>query len=140
MASNNHNNQKVPVWNGDHATFEEYRERVRWFTRSAKHKAQVGPQLAQSLVDEAWKALEEISDEGMDLIGTVGGEKILLKFLEESLLDLPIPEASKYMKEYLFALRRRTGESMKAYAQRSRVLADKLEKAFTKIEEKHRTP
>ena len=116
MASSNNNNQKVPVWNGDHATFEEYRERVRWFMRSAKHKAQVGPQLAQVLVDEAWKALEEISDEGMDLIGTVGGEKILLKFLEESLLDLPIPEASKYMKEYLFALRRRTGESMKAYA------------------------
>ena len=91
MASNNHNNQKVPVWNGDHATFEEYRERVRWYTCSAKHKAQVGPQLAQSLVDEAWKALEEISDEGMDLIGTVGGETILLKFLEESLLTFRSP-------------------------------------------------
>ena len=48
----------------------------------------------------------------------------MLKFLDETLMDEPIPEAAKYLKEYLFTLRRKNNEGMKAYAQRSRIVAE----------------
>ena len=60
----------------------------------------------------------------------------LLKFLDGTLMDEPIPEAAKYLKEYLFTLRRKNNEGMKAYAQRSRIVAEKLDQGFRRIEEK----
>ncbi|CAK0882425.1 unnamed protein product, partial [Prorocentrum cordatum] len=53
-----------------------------------------------------------------------GGHKILLEFLDETLMDQPVPEAAKYLKECLFTLRRRNNEGMKAYAQRSRTTTE----------------
>ena len=50
-------------------------------------------------------------------------------------MDEPIPEAAKHLKEYLFTLRRKNNEGMKAYAQRSRIVAEKLDQGFRRIEE-----
>ena len=74
---------------------------MRWFARQHRRsdKETVGPKLAAALTADAWKALEEVSDEGIDMVSAPGGEDVLLRFLEESLLDLPIPEASKFMRE-----------------------------------------
>ena len=66
-----------------------------------------GARLAAALTGEAWKALEEVSDEGQELLEKRGGHKTLLKFLDETLMDEPMPEAAKYFKEYLFTLRRK---------------------------------
>ena len=54
-------------------------------------------------------------------------------------MDEPIPEAAKYLKEYLFTLRRKNNEGMKAYAQRNRIVAEKLDQGFRRIEEKDPT-
>ena len=132
---------EIRIWDGDSATFEDYREKVRRLARQhcRSDKETVGPKLAAALAADAWKALEEVSDEGIDMVSALGCEDVLLRLLEESLLDLPIPEASKFMREYLFHFKRKLGESMKVYAQRSRVLSDKLGKAFTKVEARKRT-
>ena len=128
----------IPHWDGDHNTFEKYKEKVRWYIRRVqrKHQDTIGPSLASALTGEAERALEEISEEGIQLIFSDGGWQALLHFLEDSLLDLPIPEASKLLREYFFNFKRKLGESMKAYFQRARILTDKLEKAFLKIETK----
>ena len=133
-----HEKNKVPTWDGDGARFQEYKERVKWYVAGLSHKdkAVAGARLAAALTGEAWKALEEVSDEGQELLEKHGGHKTLLKFLDETLMDEPIPEAAKHLKEYLFALRRKNNEGMKAYAQRSRIVAEKLDQGFRRIEEK----
>ena len=133
-----HEKNNVPTWDGDGARFQEYKERVKWYVAGLSHKdkAVAGARLASALTGEAWKALEEVSDEGQELLEKRGGHKTLLKFLDETLMDEPIPEAAKHLKEYLFTLRRRNNEGMKAYAQRSRIVADKLDQGFRRIEEK----
>ena len=136
-----HEKNKVPTWDGDGARFQEYKERVKWYVAGLSHrdKTVAGARLAAALTGEAWKALEEVSDEGQELLEKLGGHKTLLKFLDETLMDEPIPEAAKHLKEYLFTLRRRNNEGMKAYAQRSRIVADKLDQGFRRIEEKDTT-
>ena len=139
MADHRENDKnKVPTWDGDGARFQEYKERVKWYVAglSQKDKGVAGARLAAALTGEAWKALEEVSDEGQELLEQHGGHKTLLKFLDETLMDEPIPEAAKYLKEYLFVMRRRHNEGMKAYAQRSRIVAEKLDQGFRRIEEK----
>ena len=74
--------------------------------------------MALAVTGEAEKALKEISEEGTALISSDGGWQALLHFLEDSLLDLPIPEASKLLREFFFNFKRKLGESMKAYSQR----------------------
>ena len=73
---------KVPTWDGDGSRFQEYKERVKWYVAclSEKDKAVAGARLAAALTGEAWKALEEVSDEGQELLEKRGGHKILLKF------------------------------------------------------------
>ena len=105
----------TPQWDGETGTFAEHKENVQWFARQrrARDKDTVGPKLAAALTADAWKALEEISEEGIDLISAPGGEDVLIRYLEESPLDLPIPEAAKCMREYLFQFHCKSGESMK---------------------------
>ncbi|CAK0864076.1 unnamed protein product, partial [Prorocentrum cordatum] len=109
----------------------ENKERVKWYVAglSYRDKAVAGARLASALTGEAWKVLEELLENN-------GGHKTLLQLLDETLMDEPIWEAAKYLKEYLFTLRRKNNEGMKAYAQRSRVVADKLDQSFRRIEEK----
>ena len=40
-----------------------------------------------------------MSDEGKELLEKRGGHKTLLKFLDETLMDEPIQEAAKYLKD-----------------------------------------
>ena len=65
-----HDKNKVPTWDGDVARFQEYKERVKWYVAglSFKDKAVAGARLAAALTGEAWKALEEVSDEGQQLL------------------------------------------------------------------------
>ncbi|CAK0849517.1 unnamed protein product [Prorocentrum cordatum] len=116
----------------------EYKERVKWYVArlSFRDKAVAGARLASAVTREAWKALKEVSDEGQELLEKNGGHKTLLQFLDETLMDEPILEAAKYLKEYLFTLRRKNNEGRKAYAQRSRIVADKLDQSFRRIEVK----
>ncbi|CAK0843897.1 unnamed protein product [Prorocentrum cordatum] len=142
MGESRDDGKKAPTWDGDVTRFQEYRERVKWYVAGLPHrdKQVAGARLAAALTGEAWKALEEVSDEGRELLEKTGGHKILLEFLDETLMDEPIPpEAAKYLKEYLFTLRRRNNEGMKAYAQRSRIVADKLDQSFRRIDEKDTT-
>ena len=114
---------------------------MKWYVAGLSHrdKTVAGARLASALTGEAWRALEEVSDEGQELLEKLGGHKTLLKFLDETLMDEPIPEAAKYLKEYLFTLRRKNNEGMKAYAQRSRIVAEKLDQGFRRIEKKDPT-
>ena len=95
-----HEKNKVPTWDGDGARFQEYKERAKRYVAGLSHKekAVAGARLAAALTGEAWKALEEVSDEGQELLEKRGGHKTLLKFLDETLMDEPIPEAATYLK------------------------------------------
>ena len=131
-----HHSKHVPSWDGEPTKYEEFKERVRWYTNSLPEKDldTAGPRIAAQLTGDAWRALEEITEDGQALLRRRGGERILLKFLEETLVDAALPEAGRLMKEYLFSLRRRAAESMKVYCQRARVLAEKLDKSFRRVE------
>jgi hypothetical protein len=63
-----------------------------------------------------------------------GSPESLLAFLKESLMDSAIPEAGKYVREYLYKFRRNRGESVKLYVQRHRTLMSRLEKAMKVVE------
>ena len=82
-----------------------------------RDKAVARARLAAALTGEAWRALEEVSDEGQELLEKPGGHKTLFNFLDETLMDEPISEAAKYCMECLFSLRRNNNEGMRASAQ-----------------------
>ena len=69
-------------------------------------------------------------------MGNSGGHRPLLEFPDEALMDEPVPEAAKYLKDESFLVKRTSGEGTKARAQRSRIIADKLGQSFMRIEEK----
>ena len=75
--------KRAPSWDGDPTKYEEFKERVRWYTSGLSEKdiATAGPRIAANLSGDAWKALEEITEDGQALLRRPGGEKILLKFL-----------------------------------------------------------
>ena len=85
MADHRDERNKVPTWDGDGTRFQEYKERVKWYVAglSYKDKGVAGARLAAALTGEAWKALEEVSDEGQELLEKHGGHKTLLNFLDD---------------------------------------------------------
>eukprot|EP00969_Alexandrium_andersonii_P010700 466182-Alexandrium_andersonii.AAC.1 len=72
--------RRIPTWDGDHSKFEEFRERVKWYSAglSFKDRATAGPRIAANLTGEAWRALEEINDEGREPIHRPSGEDVLI--------------------------------------------------------------
>eukprot|EP00969_Alexandrium_andersonii_P134622 5956338-Alexandrium_andersonii.AAC.1 len=54
------------------------------------------------------------------------------------MLDLPIPEAGKRLKHFLFGKKRLPGESMKIYASKHRTTLMKLEEAIQTVEKRDR--
>ena len=70
--------------------------------------------------------MEDLPEERKEEIVMSGSPESLLAFLKESLIDSAIPEAGKYVREYLYKFRRNRGESMKLYVQRLRTLMSRL--------------
>jgi len=134
--SQEHENKAVPCWNGDRDTFVEYRLKAELYSESLswRDRGRAAPSLARVLTGTAWEAFKEVSPEQRAKLKADNGTALLLDFLEKTILDLPIPEGGRLLKEYLFGTKRNSGESMKVYASRHRTVLPRLEAKSKKIE------
>ena len=135
MAGNPPQN-KLPTWDGETDKFEEFKQKVKWYILGTKkaERPLVTARIAGSLTGSAWRVLEDLPEEKKEELVMSGSPESLLAFLKESLMDSAIPEAGKYVREYLYKFRRNRGESMKLYVQRHRTLMSRLEKAMKMVE------
>ena len=84
---------RVPTWNGDPAKFKQFRDRCEWYIaglsdRDRKH----GPsRIAQTLTDDAWDAIQELTPEDRSRLQAPEGLALLMEFLEDTIMDVPIP-------------------------------------------------
>eukprot|EP00974_Lingulodinium_polyedra_P048754 4682638-Lingulodinium_polyedra.AAC.1 len=133
-------NKKVPSWDGDPDKFEEYRMRAELYVDGLDHRNRPygASRLIANLRGAAWETMREVSREERKKLRGDDGVELLLRYLEESVLDLPIPEAGKRLKNFLFGQKRLPGESMKIYASKNRTALMKLEEAIQKVEKRDR--
>lgn len=62
-----------------------------------------------------------------------GGLERYLKFLEDTIMDLPIPGLANRFTEYFYGFKCENGETMKMYDTKARTTIDKLERALAKV-------
>ena len=91
--------------------------------------------IAGALTGKAWKILDDLPDDRKEeIVEQAEGCEKLLEFLKESLMDSAVPEAGRWVREYLYKFKRTKGESMKLYTARHQTLLGKLEKAMRLVE------
>ena len=128
--------KKVPSWDGDPDTFEAYKQKAEWYAEglTSRERDTAGTRLAAALTGDAAQALKEIDKEERWKLKTEQGVALLLDYLEDSILDTPVPEAGRRLRSYLVQLRRNPGESMKVYASRHRTVLRELTQVLEKVE------
>ena len=85
-----------------------------------QHSRPFGAQrLIARLTGAAWETMREVNRAERQKLSGDHGVELLLRYLEESVLDLPIPEAGRRLKTFLFGQKRVVGESMKVYASKT---------------------
>ena len=127
---------KTPTWDGEPTKFEEFQQKVKWHILGTKksERSLVTARIAGSLTGKAWQILEYLPEERKEEIVAAESADALLEFLKESLMDSAVPEAGKWVREYLYKLRRNKGESMKLFTQRHSAPLNRLEKAMKMVE------
>lgn len=138
MSNHESESRTIPTWNGDRDNFHEYRLKAELYAESLSWRDQgrAGPSLARSLTGTAWEAFKEVDAIQRQKLKGTDGVQLLLSFLEKTILDLPIPEGGRLLKDYLFGTKRTSGESMKVYSSRHRTVLARLETTIRKIEKR----
>ena len=90
----------------------------------------VTARIAGSLTGKAWQILEDLPEERKEEIVESGTCDGLMEFLKDSLIDSAVPEAGRWVWEYLYKFRRAKGESIKLFTQGHSTLFNRLEKAM----------
>jgi len=129
--------QRIPTWDGEPSKFDEFKQRVRLHVLGTRQneRALITARIAGSLTGKAWQIVEDLPEEKKEEMLCTGTCDLLLEFLKESLMDSAVPEAGRFVREYLYKFRRAKSESMKLYVQRHRTLLGKLEKAMRLVEQ-----
>lgn len=129
--------QRIPTWDGEPSKFDEFKQRVRLHVLGTRQneRALITARIAGSLTGKAWQIVEDLPEERKEEMLCTGTCDLLLEFLKESLMDSAVPEAGRFVREYLYKFRRAKSESMKLYVQRHRTLLGKLEKSMRLVEQ-----
>ena len=95
MGSDDIDNRKIQSWGGDPDKFEEYRRRAELYVDGLDRKARPhgASRLIARLQGAAWETMREVDRAERQKLCGDNGVELILKYLEESVLDLPIPEA-----------------------------------------------
>ena len=98
-------------WDGDASTYADYVRKVRLaFEKTRKRRrCQLGPELVSQLSGKAWIVTQEIDHK---LLTQPSGAIYLIRFLEERLARVPIPDAGTRAEDLLLRLKRPMGMSM----------------------------
>ena len=84
----------------------------------------------------AWETMREVNRAERQKLCGEDGVKLLLTYLDTSVLDLPIPEAGRWLKTFLFGQKRLAGGSMQVYVGKNRAERMKLEYLIQKAEKR----
>ena len=114
----------APGWSGDPASWSEYK------TASTKVELRYtcGPRLAAELGGAAKTAIQRST-----WLSESNGAEKLLKHLQQSLGEPPLPEVANHMRQYFRVLRRRKGEAMTAFCVRHREDYDRMCRALGRM-------
>ena len=95
---------KIPTWDGESSKFEEFKQKVKWHILGTKksERSLVTARIAGSLTGKAWQILEDLPEERKEEIVASEDADILVEFLKESLMDSAVPEAGRWVREYLY--------------------------------------
>ena len=110
--------QKVPTWNGVEEGWTTYLEEVEWFFWETPQRSRhlIAAKLARKLTGSARNAIKGLRP--ADFSGVNGITK-LLEILQERVGDLPVPDLANRLDEFVFRLKRRSGETMGEWGLRS---------------------
>ena len=116
-------------WDGDASTYADYVRKVRLaFEKTRKRRrCQLGPELVSQLSGKAWIVTQEIDHK---LLTQPSGAIYLIRFLEERLARVPIPDAGTRAEDLLLRLKRPMGMSMSTWCHTVREAYRKLQRAL----------
>ena len=129
-------NDRVPTWDNDPGSFNEFEERCSWYERglSERDKPMAVARIVQRLSGDTWKAIEGLGEEDRGKLCKLG-VATLTSFLRDAILEAGVPEMGKRFGEYLGRFHRKMGETMRAYVQSHRLLQTKVETALAKVDQ-----
>ena len=132
---------KLPTWNGDWLTFQDYVLRVELRADATKKDelTLLGPKLASNLTSRAFDVLSEIDREKLR---EEKGWTYLLNFLEESRGKAKVDVLGDLFTEFFLnkTSHRRDGEDLNDYEPRFRQLVRRLEKAVKETGSSNQLP
>lgn len=116
-------------WDGDASTFADYVRKVRlaFEKMRKKRRNQLGPELVSQLSGKAWIVTQEINHK---LLTQPSGAIYLIRYLEERLARIPIPDAGTRGEDLLLRLKRPMGMSMSTWCHSVREAYRKLQRAL----------
>ena len=102
---------RTPTWDGEPSTFPDYVRKVRlaYERTRARRRKYLGPELVAGLTGRAWTITQEISHR--DLVSN-DGALFLIRYLEEHLGRVPVPDAGTKAEQLFVRLRRPLNMSM----------------------------
>ena len=129
----NDKTSQTPGWDGNPATFLQYRRRARRYVESTKRSERYlcGPRLENRLTDKAETAVERCRPGWLSI--DQGAER-LLAFLEQKCGSQAVPDVGNRLTMFFFKLRRKRGEHMGAWCMRHRNEYEELRKALVRVE------
>ena len=139
MADHRDKHERIPSWNNDPDSFNEFEERALWYEKGLndRDRRQAVARIVGTLSGPTWKLIQDLSKEDQTKLNTLG-VATLTRYLRDSLIEVGIPEVGKRFGEYLGRFHRKKGDTMRQFIQAHRHLQNKVEVALEKIEKKIR--
>ncbi|CAK9055634.1 CCHC-type domain-containing protein [Durusdinium trenchii] len=118
----------VPGWNGDPASWLEFRQ----FVASTKFEARYtcGPKIAAELTGAARTA---IMGKKSSWLSEEQGTETLLQHLQKTIGEPALPEVGNFLRQYFKVLKRQKGESMTAFCVRHRDEYERMCRALARM-------
>ena len=125
-------NDKTPWWDGEPPTWEAYRRRALLYVDGTKVQERYlcGPRLAARL---SGAAREAILHKRRGWLSSAGGAERLLRTLRRNVYTTEVSEVGHHIEPFLFHLRRRRGETISGWINRSRNRYHELRVALARV-------
>lgn len=127
----------VPGWNGDPATWLEFKQAARLYVASTKFEARYtcGPKIAAELTGAARTA---IMGKKSSWLSEEQGTETLLQHLQKTIVEPALPEVGNFLRQYFKVLSRQKGESMTAFCVRHRDEYERMCRALARMMKEHK--
>ena len=125
---------KIPCWDGDITTFDQFAEDTFWYVEGTdvSKRYLCGPRIAARLTNDAETALGTRKRKTGWLSRSDGAFK-LLDFLKTRVAKQALPDVGDRLEAFFFRLRHRKGESMASWIYRSKTAYNRLQKSLQRV-------